>query len=253
MGPALLLGIVQGLTEFLPVSSSGHLVVLRHALRVAGGGAAWEVALHLGTLGALLVGLWPRLAVWGRRWVAGDPAARRFAGLVVLGTLPAAVVGAAGGAALVGLLFRPGATALGFVATSLVLWTTPAPRLGRRTLDDLVPRDALVVGLAQALALVPGLSRSGATMAAARWCGFSPDAAAELSFVLAIPATVGAVVLEASTVASLGTPALAGAAAALAAGLVALRAAFRALAAPRWWRPLGLYTMVMAMWAWTLR
>jgi undecaprenyl-diphosphatase len=253
VGPALWLGIVQGLTEFLPVSSSGHLVALRHLLGITGAGAAWEVALHLGTLGALLLGLRRQLKTWGRRLVCRDPRARRLVALLALGTLPAAVVGGIGGDVLAHWLFRPSVAAFGFAATAVALWTTPAPGRGRRTLEDLAPRDALAVGAAQALALVPGFSRSGATMAAARWCGLAPDAAAELSFLLAIPVTAGAVLLEAPAIVTLGPPAFIGAVAALGAGLLALGAAFRALAAPRWWRPLGLYTMMMAVWTWTLR
>jgi undecaprenyl-diphosphatase len=249
VGAAWLLGIVQGLTEFLPVSSSGHLVVLRDVLGVRQGGAAWEVALHLGTLAALVIGLAPRLEAWMRRWRRGDPVARRLVLMILWGTVPAALTGLLAGQALVPLLFRPKTAACGFVATSVALWTTPPPGRGQRTLDDLRLGDALVVGLAQAVAIVPGLSRSGATMAAARWCGLAPDAAAELSFLLAIPVTMGAVVLQRSAIAALGMAAGVGAVAALAAGLLALRAAFTALAAPRWWRPLGLYTMMMAIWA----
>ena len=205
---AALIGLLQGLTEFIPISSSAHLEL---APWIAGwetdgliGSLAFDVFLHLGTLVALLVYFgrdWIRyirawLASVRERRIGGDPD-RRIAWLLIAATIPAAVIGFA----LEGFIedtFHGDSDAArlaiaGFlVLGALGLWL--ADRFGsqRRELGDLTAPTALAIGLSQALALLPGISRSGATITAGRALGMSREAAARFSFLLATPITLGA-------------------------------------------------------------
>jgi len=190
----IVLGLVQGLTEFLPVSSSGHLRVLEVVTGVHTPGVFVEVMLHVATLGSVLVVYGPRLWAIVRGVVARRPPELRMAGLLALATLPAGVIGvafhkqveAAASLVLVGA---------GFIVTGLMNWSTrrlagsrPEPTVGV----------AVGIGFAQALAAVfRGVSRSGSTVCAALWGGLGPTAAAEFSFLLAIPVIAGAAILEA--------------------------------------------------------
>lgn len=185
-----LLGLVQGLTEFLPVSSSGHLALGQALLRLESPGLALEAAVHLGTLGAVLLYFGrDLLALAGG--LATDRAARRYALLLALGTLPVALVGLLLGEVLEGAFASPSAVGGALLGTSLLLglgaW---AARRARR--ETVTVGDAGAVGLAQALALLPGISRSGATVAAGLLRGLSPASAARFSFLLSIPAIGGA-------------------------------------------------------------
>src|SRR5439155_1212043 len=189
----IILGLVQGLTEFLPVSSSGHLRVLEVVTGVHTPGVFVEVTLHVATLGSVLVMYGPRLWAIARGVLARRPAELRTAGLLVLATVPAGVVGglfhrqveAAASLVLVGT---------GFLVTGFMNWSTrrlsgnrPEPSVGV----------AVGIGFAQAVAAVfRGVSRSGSTVCAALWGGLGPAAAAEFSFLLAIPVIAGAAILE---------------------------------------------------------
>ncbi len=209
---AFVLGIVQGLTEFLPVSSSGHLFLVRYLLRWPEPGLAFDVSLHVGTLIAVL---W----YFRREWVeltsaslrvlsqrgARTPEERRVL-FLVLATIPAVI-----GALLLGdfaeTVFRhPRVTAIALIALGLVLWVVDrvAPRV--RGLATMRWRDALAIGLAQACALVPGVSRSGATMTAGRALGFDRSSAAVFSFLMSMPIILAAIVKEAPEALSSGEP-----------------------------------------------
>lgn len=188
-----LLGLLQGLTEFLPVSSSAHLVLAQAALGVTVPGVALEAAAHLGTLAALVLYFrrdLVRLATGVRQRGEG----RRDVGLLALSTLPVVAVG----------LLARGAIERAFGSPALVGWMllvtaaalAVAHGLARRASRERVRiRDAVAIGLAQAAALLPGISRSGFTVAAGLACGLSPSAAARYSFLLAVPAIGGASVL----------------------------------------------------------
>ena len=196
---AIWLGVVQGLTEFLPVSSSGHLVIAQHFMSdFEQPGLAFDVVLHLGTLGAVLLYLRREVGLVLSGWKPGDLGApgRRLIGLLVLGTIPAVVAA---------LLFQDAIVA-GFANLSVVgvslgitgIWLLATSRVasGERTLDGIGPEDALVVGLCQSAALIPGISRSGSTIGAGLARGLAHGAAARFSFLLSIPAILGAAVFN---------------------------------------------------------
>ena len=189
----IVLGLVQGITEFLPVSSSGHLRVLEVVTGVHTPGVFVEVALHVATLGSVLVVYGGRLWTIARGVLAGRPAELRTAGLLVLATVPAGVIGvafhrqveAAASLLLVGA---------GFLVTGFMNWSTR--RLAGTRAEPTVGV-AVGIGFAQALAAVfRGVSRSGSTVCAALWGGLGPAAAAEFSFLLAVPVIAGAALVE---------------------------------------------------------
>lgn len=197
MGLLLLVAVLQGLTEFLPVSSSGHLVAAAELfdLGLAGRGReAFFVLLHGASLLAVLVGLAP---TWLR--LLRDGAWQRTLAIAVLGTLPAAVAGLGLRAAgATGLFESLGLVAAGWAVTALVLRSTRGRDGQADPFDGAFPmRLVLLVGAAQAFALVPGISRSGVTIAAALLLGTRRREAFELSFLLAIPAIGGALLLDA--------------------------------------------------------
>jgi undecaprenyl-diphosphatase len=190
----LVLGVVQGVSEFLPISSDGHLVLAQEALAFRGARLPVDVALHLGTLAVVLVAFRRDLAVLARDALAGRFTELR---LLALGTLPAAAIGL-GLRAYVAALFESGlAAALGLLATAVLLFLGERARTGAappgRALDW---RAALWIGCAQAAAILPGVSRSGSTISLALLLGVESRAAARFSFLLSIPAVAGAVVLE---------------------------------------------------------
>jgi undecaprenyl-diphosphatase len=209
---ALVMGVVQGLTEFLPVSSSGHLIVVPF---LAGWhdpfitSLAFSVMLHIGTLAALLAYFradWLRLVPAGLaavrdRSLAGDPD-RRLAWLLVASAVPAAFAGLLLND-LIATTFREiGLVAVTLVVGGAILWL--ADRRGPRTrdIDGISVPVAVAIGAAQALALVPGISRSGISISAARLAGLDRPAAARFSFLMATPVTAGAALFELRSLAS---------------------------------------------------
>jgi len=238
-GQALVMGIVQGLTEFLPISSSGHLIIVPYLFGWTDPfitSLAFSVMLHLGTLLALLVYFradWVRLVPAGLaairdRSFRGDPD-RRLAWLLIAATIPAAIAGFIL-SDLAETTFREvGLVAVTLVVGAVILWL--ADRWGGRTkgVDDVTFPIAGGIGAAQALALVPGISRSGISISAARFAGLDREAAARFSFLMATPITLGAVIFEvrklitgeAGVDVSLG-PLLVGMLAAFVAGILAI-------------------------------
>jgi undecaprenyl-diphosphatase len=256
---AAVLGILQGLGEFLPISSSGHLIVVPWLLGWPDSGLAFDVALHLGTLGAVASAFWRdwlRLIRAGLRGlVAGRPLADPDARLLVYVAL-ASVPGAVAGLLLekwAETVFRsPGLVALMMALLGAVLWAADR-RAGRQPDGEVVSlRDALLIGLAQALAIVPGTSRSGATISMALFLGHGREAAARFSFLLALPITFGAAVVKVPQLLTSGAavgPVLAGMLAAAISGFVAIRVLL-SYVRTRSYRPFVAYRFVFALVVW---
>jgi len=194
---AVLLGLVQGLTEFLPVSSSGHLVIAETLLGHARGaeGILFEVAVHVGTLVAILAFYRRRIAGLLVGLAGRDRAAWRYTAKIVLATTPAAAVGLAFEDAIEALFASPAAVGMALLGTGAILLTTRAT-LPRARDPEPSYAQAFWIGVAQALAIVPGISRSGTTVAAALALGVAPLAATEFSFLMAIVAIAGAALLQ---------------------------------------------------------
>ena len=204
---AAVLGAVQGLTEFIPISSSGHLVLVPAALGWDEYGLAFDVLLHAGSLVALFVYFSGDLIDLVRGAVGGDRAQRRLLGLLAIGTIPAGLAGilledyfeeAFGDmrASAIQLLV----TAAILVGAELVLRyhqrRTATSGHELRTIEDLRTPDAVVVGIAQAISILPGISRSGSTIAAGLALGVNRDDSARFAFLLAIPALLGATLVK---------------------------------------------------------
>jgi len=200
---AVVIGIVQGLTEFLPISSSAHLIALPRMLGWNDpflNSAEFDVMLHLGTLVALLVYFWRDLRRLLLAWLAslrerrlGNDPDRRLAWLLVVTLLPAAVIGAVF-EDLFDTLFRErlALVAVLLVIGAAILWLAERRARGGRDLEELRLTDAVAIGAAQALALFPGISRSGITIAAGLFLGLDRAAAARFSFLMGTPIIAGA-------------------------------------------------------------
>jgi undecaprenyl-diphosphatase len=236
---AIVLGIVQGLTEFLPISSSGHLIVVPFLFGWTDPfitSLAFSVMLHIGTLAALLVYFrsdWVRIVPAGfaairDRSFRDDPD-RKLAWLLVAATIPAALAGFLLND-LIETRFRDiGLVVLALVVGAVILWL--ADRWGGRTkgVNDVTFPVAIAIGAAQALALVPGISRSGISISASRVAGLDREAAARFSFLMATPITLGAALFEARKLVAGETglevsiaPLVVGMVAAFVAGMVAI-------------------------------
>jgi undecaprenyl-diphosphatase len=195
---ALALGIVEGLTEFLPISSTGHLILAGQLIGFTGEKAkVFEIVIQSG---AMLAVVWEYRARFGSALTGllDEPAARRFAANLLIAFLPAALLGLAFGGWIKQALFDAVPVAVAFVAGGLIiLWAERRRRAPRiEQVDDMSWRDALLVGLAQSAALVPGISRAGATIIGGMLLGLSRRAATEFSFFLAVPTLIAAGVYD---------------------------------------------------------
>ena len=192
---AVFLGFLQGATEFLPVSSSGHLVVGQALLGLDIPGVRFEVAVHVATLVSVLAVYHGRVRSLALGAVGGERASLRYLVLLAVATAPVVVVGAFFRHEVEALFESPFVPAVGFLVTGTLLWTTRRALL-RESWPGLGVWAALAIGLAQAFAIVPGISRSGATVVAALWLGVEAKEAAAFSFLMAIPAISGAALLQ---------------------------------------------------------
>ncbi len=205
---ALLLGLVQGATEFLPISSSAHLYAIPYLFGISDpllSSLAFAAVIHLGTLAAVLVALRHdvmRLTRVALRTIAsggrhrGDSADERLILAIVIGTIPAVLLGLTAGDLLEGAVRTPLVVAGAVTAGALLLWFAERVSSRERPLQSVGVIDGLMVGLAQALALIPGISRSGATISGGLLLGFRREAAARFGFLLGIPAIAGAGIIE---------------------------------------------------------
>lgn len=192
---ALILGFVQGATEFLPVSSSGHLVVAQELLDVHVDGVLFEVAVHVATLVSIILVYRDRIGALLGGMMRREGDSWKYVGLLVAATIPAAVLGLTFEDRLEALFDDPMVPGIAFLVTGLILWSSRRA-LAREPVGRPVLRVAVLIGLAQAFALIPGISRSGSTVVAALWLGIAPIEAAAFSFLMAIPAIAGAAILQ---------------------------------------------------------
>lgn len=249
---AIILGTVQGLTEFLPVSSSGHLVLTEHFLGIAAGDLSFEVAVHLGTLVAVFAyfrGTIARVlaALVGRSHTDMTVTQGRLLLVqLLMGTIPAAVVGLLWKSEIEALFGESRLAAVFLVVTGVWLlsmrWRPIAT--GRMTWWR-----ALLIGTAQAVAILPGISRSGSTIATGTLIGVHPSQAAEFSFLLSIPAILGASLLsipDAAREGVLGAPHIVGALLAGTVGYAALRWVFASIRRGRF-SLFGVYCLLVGM------
>lgn len=192
---ALLLGLLQGFTEFLPVSSSGHLVLGQALLGLRLPGVLFEVTVHVATLCAVVWVYRASLARIAAGTLRGDRSSLAYVGLLLLASVPAGLAGVLAGDALEGAFERPVVAAVLLLVTGAWIWTLrwtaarasdPRPGAGR----------ALAVGVAQAVAILPGISRSGSTVATGAALGVEVERMAEFSFLLSLPAIAGAAALQ---------------------------------------------------------
>ncbi|NFV80197.1 undecaprenyl-diphosphate phosphatase [Magnetospirillum aberrantis] len=195
---ALLLGVVEGLTEFLPVSSTGHLILLGDMLGFQGPpGKTFEIVIQLGAILAVCVVYWQRL--WGAASGLGsDPAARAFVRNILIGFLPAMAIGAVAYKAIRALLDSPVVVAVALVVGGFVILAierlVKSPKV--HSVETMPMPTALKIGLFQCVAMIPGVSRSGATIMGSLLLGVDRKAAAEFSFFLAIPTMIAATVFK---------------------------------------------------------
>ena len=190
---ALILGVIEGLTEFLPISSTGHLILAGDLLHFNDErGKVFEIAIQVGAILAVVWDYRPRFRSLLTQ-AASDTAARRLWLNLIVAFIPAAALGLLFGKSIKQYLFAPVPVALAFIIGGLViLWAEKRRHVVRlQSVDDMGPWDALKIGLAQCFALIPGTSRSGATIIGGLFFGLSRTAAAEFSFFLAVP-TLGA-------------------------------------------------------------
>jgi undecaprenyl-diphosphatase len=198
---AIWLALLQGLTEFLPISSSAHLILLPRLLDWADQGLAFDVAVHIGTLSAVLLYFRHELIAMTHDWFGSFrtrelTADARLAWAVIWGTIPAGIAGILLSDVVETWLRSPLVIATTTIVFGLLLWWADIRRKSARDEHSLGWRDVLIVGLAQALALVPGTSRSGITITAGLMVGLTREAATRYSFLLSIPIILAAGALE---------------------------------------------------------
>jgi undecaprenyl-diphosphatase len=185
----ILLAVIQGVTEFLPVSSSGHLVLSKHFLGLeASTGASLEIVLHAGTLVSILVFYWKKLRDTLVGIFRGEKDALHFAGLVILGCIPAIILGFSAKDQLEEAFSHPAFVSCTLMATGLFLIASHFPKADSKKVGWI---SGLVIGLAQAVAMLPGISRSGSTIGMSRFLGIEPKQAAEYSFLMSAPLLAG--------------------------------------------------------------
>jgi len=189
---AIVLAIVQGLSEFLPISSSGHLILIPHFLGWSDQGLAFDVAVHVGTLLAVVAYFRKQLFAMARAWCGsfaggGMTPDARLAWCVIVGTIPVGIVGLLFSDLIEKMLRNPLFVAGTLSVFGLLMWLADRRGAQRRDEYSVGWRDAILIGCAQALALMPGTSRSGVTMTMARTLGLTREGAARFSFLLAVP------------------------------------------------------------------
>ncbi len=244
-GDAVLLGVIQGLTEFLPVSSSAHLVFAQSLLPgFKQPGILFDVVLHMGTLSAVIFFLRKEICALATALIPGAfcavppdddrlsavSAERKTIGNIILATLITGIIGFSFKNEVERLFAFPAVAAFMLVVTGILLFLTGTVKKADRGEEKITTADSVIIGLAQGLAVIPGISRSGATISFGIFRGLKPEAAARFSFLLSIPAVLGAIILEARHISGLTLPDIeayvAGFAAAAITGFLSLKLLF---------------------------
>jgi undecaprenyl-diphosphatase len=194
---AIVLGAVQGLAEFLPISSSAHLILVPWLLKWQDPGLAFDVALHLGTLLALLIYYRDEWIAMARSVAGGQSAERRLLQLLIVASVPGAIIGLAFEKQAETTFRSPLLIAIAMAVLAVLLWLFDKLSPQKRTMSEMTYWDALVIGFSQALAIIPGVSRSGATITMARAVGVERGDSANFSFLMATPIIAGAGLVEA--------------------------------------------------------
>lgn len=203
---AIILGVIQGLSEFLPISSSGHLVIFSDILKFADKGLAFDVFVHFGTLIAVVVVFWrdiwrmlvtlpglPGFLYRKMNIATLDDQHRALAVFILVGSIPAAVIGIMFEDAIERVFHSP-VFALGMLlVTAAILWSSRYPRERQKFMTTW---QALTIGIAQAFAIIPGISRSGSTIVTGLWMGINRELAARFSFLMSVPVIFGATLLK---------------------------------------------------------
>lgn len=233
---ALVLGLIQGLSEFLPISSSAHLSLAPWLFGWPDPGLSFDVALHVGTLVAVLWYFWAEwvtlLKAFGQIIATRniETVEQRRAVLLILATIPGGVAGLLLEKKAETAFRSPEVTAIALIVLGLLLWIVDRVASARRNLNELTWRDALLIGCAQVGALIPGVSRSGSTMTAGRALGFDRNGAAAFSFLMSMPIIAAAAVLKVPHVLKtegLSTPLIVGVLASAVSGWFAIRLLIR--------------------------
>ena len=206
---AIILGLVQGLAEFLPISSSGHLAILENFFGIKENMLFFAVMLHFGTLLAVFAAFWKD--IWellkelvltikdliGRKGLRLDERpVRKLGVMIIVACIPTAVMGFAFGDVFEGLYSKPIAIAIMFVITGILLILAETYGGGNRTIENLNYRNSLFIGLVQGIAIIPGISRSGSTLFSSLLCKLDRDFAVKFVFLISIPTILGSVILE---------------------------------------------------------
>lgn len=191
------LGVIQGITEFLPISSSGHLVIFSHLFGLQGpDNALLDALLHFGTLLAVLIVFWGRIKRLIVGVFSGSTEESRYLLFLIIATIPIGVVGLLARDVIEAAFSSVRSAGIGLLITGSFLWPLRLRSGTDRESDDFNWKDALTIGIAQVAALLPGISRSGVTISTGLFKDLDPDLAAEFSFLLMVPAVLGANILQ---------------------------------------------------------
>lgn len=197
---AAIMGIVEGITEFLPISSTGHLILASELMNfwTKEKSDVFVIAIQMGAIAAVIYEYWAKL--WGAATglVSGEPKGRHLGISLILASIPIMLVGLTFGQTVKAYLFNDISIALGLIIGGLIIWWVEKnpPKVNAQEVENISLKEAIYIGLIQVLALVPGTSRSGATIIGAMMLGVSRKAATEFSFFLGIPVIVGAGLLD---------------------------------------------------------
>jgi undecaprenyl-diphosphatase len=245
---AIILGAVQGLTEFLPVSSSAHLVLIPWLFGWEDPGLAFDVALHLGTLLALLVYYWREWLSMALSVIRPDAASRRLLMLLIVASIPGAVIGLLFEKQAETIFRSPLLIACTLALMGVILWVADAKARQSMTTDRLTLADAILIGLSQALAIIPGVSRSGSTITTGRILGVARQDAANFSFLMATPIIAGAGLHEAPKIihAGINAAVISGFVSSAIFGLLAIAALVR-FVRTRTYQPFAWYRIALAI------